>query len=96
MKCWCGAAGTDVDKHGTSSACTRPCSGDGSVTCGGYFAFQLYDNPTPKPTPAPTPAPTTYASFGCFADKKNDRVLTNMMKSNKMTYEVSMSGRHHT
>ncbi|CAM9735968.1 unnamed protein product, partial [Sphacelaria rigidula] len=43
-ECWCGGAGTDFDKHGTSSSCTTACSGDGSVTCGGYYAFQLYDN----------------------------------------------------
>ncbi|CAM9530119.1 unnamed protein product, partial [Sphacelaria rigidula] len=89
--CWCGAAGTDFDKHGTSSSCTVACSGDNSTTCGGYYAFQLYYAPlvpTSAPTPASTPAPTLYGNVGCYRDRKEDRVLTSMLTSVEMTYEV--------
>lgn len=42
--------------------------------------------PTTGPTPAPTPAPTIYpASLGCYTDKRDGRVLSNMLTSDNMT-----------
>ena len=53
-----------------------------------YYSFTFYEQRTPRPTPAPTtPAPTVSypASMGCYMDKKDDRVLTNMLTSPSMT-----------
>lgn len=41
-ECWCGDHHSDIDKYGTSTACTYECSGDSSQTCGGYNAMNIY------------------------------------------------------
>lgn len=53
---------------------------------GGFDALSVYEIDTVEPTPDPTPAPVTvvdpipsgegYATVGCSADDKNDRVRT--------------------
>ena len=43
-RCWCGEAGVEYDRHGAlaTNRCEIPCTGDASLTCGGYDSFQLY------------------------------------------------------
>jgi glucan endo-1,3-alpha-glucosidase len=48
--CFCGDS---IARYGTSTACTMPCSGDSSQTCGGGWANSVYQ--------------TGY--LGCFADQ---------------------------
>ncbi|CAM9602454.1 unnamed protein product, partial [Sphacelaria rigidula] len=90
-ECWCGAAGTEFDKYGTSTSCTVPCAGDSSATCGGSYAFELYITPaapSPAPSTAPTPAPTLYLDLGCFKDLRDSRVFANPLTDDSMTYAV--------
>jgi len=51
-ECFCGSSDvfSDYDKHGVGK-CDLPCEGDSSVTCGGFYAFDLYrfDKPCPEP-----------------------------------------------
>ena len=44
-ECWCGNADADYSQLGQrpDTACSRPCSGDMSQTCGAYFLIQVYD-----------------------------------------------------
>ena len=51
-QCFCG---NSISRYGTSSACTMPCSGDSTQTCGGVWANSVYQ--------------TGY--LGCFADTAN-------------------------
>lgn len=84
-QCWCGASDVDYAINGMGT-CDMACAGDDTETCGGFFAFNLYNVPTAAPTPAPTPAPTLYpVPTGCFRDLRDDRVMTNMMTSSTMT-----------
>lgn len=63
-----------------------PCAGDASAGCGDIFAFELFTVPVPAPTPAPTPGPTLYPeSLGCYKDKREERVFTNMLTDASMT-----------
>ncbi|CAM9652537.1 unnamed protein product, partial [Sphacelaria rigidula] len=91
IQCWCGAAGTTFDVHG-SATCNIPCAGDSSVMCGGLYAFNVYDVPI-APTPAPTtPAPTVEglpSSLGCYRDTMEDRVMVWQSQSSSMTPDVS-------
>ena len=81
LKCWCGDAGIDYDRHGPGK-CDFACSGDSSLACGGYFAFTLYEM---EPAGGPIADPD---SIGCLRDERFDRVLSRMMSSDEMTPAV--------
>ena len=44
-ECWCGDR---IGTHGSSTACTRPCTGQSALRCGGPFANDVY-----RAAPAP-------------------------------------------
>ncbi|CAN0066373.1 unnamed protein product, partial [Sphacelaria rigidula] len=84
-ECWCGGSNVDYTINGEGT-CDYACAGDDSLICGGYYTFTIYRASTEAPTPAPTPRPTLYPEpVGCYTDKKNERVLTNMLTSDAMT-----------
>ncbi|CAM9255575.1 unnamed protein product, partial [Ectocarpus sp. 8 AP-2014] len=74
-ECWCGKAGTDYDRHGAldMSECDYPCTGDASLSCGGYAEFHAYELVSKiQPTPAPSTIvdePTAY--LGCYTDARS-------------------------
>lgn len=78
-RCWCGRAGIEYDTLGTSDVCTKACSGDSSTTCGGYYAFDLYQLDAVE-----QPA----GHLGCYGDSSSDRVFSHKYKSSSMTPEV--------
>eukprot|EP00752_Nemacystus_decipiens_P007837 g7002.t1 len=84
--CWCGGCelledGPDkYDRHGTASCSDYPCSGDASRQCAGFNAFSLYYHGTCDPTED--------HYIGCFGDDRMDRVLEDMMSSDRMTLEA--------
>lgn len=43
-ECWCGPEGEDADygKHGVSTACDQPCTGDSDEMCGGDLEMSVY------------------------------------------------------
>ncbi|CAB1104851.1 unnamed protein product [Ectocarpus sp. CCAP 1310/34] len=65
-------ASTDYDKHGAldMSECDYPCTGDASLSRGGYREFHAYElDAQNQPTPAPSnivDQPTAY--LGCYTD----------------------------
>lgn len=69
--------GDELD-HEEPIACIFKCTGDVAQTCGGYDAISVYCFggvvPAP-PTPAPV-EPSAYTYMGCFADSKDDRLLS--------------------
>lgn len=100
-RCWCGSDGTIFDTYGEGSQfCDLECSGDGDAICGGYSAFSLYktgvlsvhkpDKPEAfslhKPELSELALSTEY--LGCFADDKNDRVLSTVIAARDVTPEV--------
>lgn len=84
-ECWCAGEGADPTVNGAAT-CDYPCSGDGSIVCGGYDAFSLYD--LGKSDLLSPPTDENYV--GCFADDQNDRVLGAKTSSRKMTPEVQL------
>ncbi|CAN0154082.1 unnamed protein product, partial [Ectocarpus sp. 6 AP-2014] len=81
-ECWC--QDTDIDLRHGEATCDYACSGDASISCGGFYAFTLYDlEGANLPTP---PADDNYV--GCFADDLQDRVLGAETSSNSMTSEA--------
>ncbi|CAM9249348.1 unnamed protein product [Ectocarpus sp. 13 AM-2016] len=81
-ECWCQDADIDL-RHGEAT-CDYACSGDASISCGGFDAFTLYDlEGANLPTP---PADDNYV--GCFADDRHDRVLGAKTSSRSMTSEA--------
>ena len=42
-ECWCGPVGANYAKHGNSTACIKPCMGNGAQTCGGGNAMDVYE-----------------------------------------------------
>ncbi|CAM9658590.1 unnamed protein product, partial [Sphacelaria rigidula] len=83
QECWCGTSDVVYAVHGTST-CDMPCTGDASATCGGFYAFNVYNVPK-APTPAPTTPAPTVARLGCFKDMREDRVLKFQTSSSTMT-----------
>lgn len=81
-QCWCAV---DVDLRHGEATCDYPCAGDSEVSCGGFNAFDLFELEGVG-TPAP---PTEHYYVGCFADKKDDRVLDDMISTSVMTLEVN-------
>ncbi|CAM9643375.1 unnamed protein product, partial [Sphacelaria rigidula] len=79
-ECWCSRRGT-LDVVGDDGQCNITCAGDPDTTCGGYYAFDLYQLEWAE-------APTSEEYVGCFADSKHDRVMFNMMVSQNMTETV--------
>lgn len=74
---------TQFERHGVGDdgQCNITCAGDPDTTCGGYYAFDLYQLEWAE-------APTSEEYVGCFADSKHDRVMFNMMVSQNMTETV--------
>ena len=66
-RCWCGDDSTDYAKLGEldMTECSRPCTGDADLFCGGVDAFQIFS----------LPAATSQGHLGCYADKKDDRLF---------------------
>lgn len=67
------------DRHGDGEfgQCDMPCWGDSETTCGGYDAFDLYSLEWAEPS-------NSEEYLGCFADRKADRVLGDMMVADDM------------
>eukprot|EP00903_Cladosiphon_okamuranus_P005740 g5696.t1 len=40
-ECWCGGDDTEYLKHGESTACSLPCTGDEDETCGGWYSMEV-------------------------------------------------------
>ncbi|CAM9931361.1 unnamed protein product [Ectocarpus sp. 4 AP-2014] len=85
-ECWCAI---DVDLRHGEATCDYPCAGDSEVTCGGFDAFDLFELEGDGTPAAPMPAaPMENYYVGCFADKKDDRVLDDMISTSDMTLEL--------
>lgn len=61
------------------------CAGDGSATCGGIDAYDVYALDVPA-------RPTMPGYLGCYADSKDDRVLQFEKMSDDMKPSVSSEG----
>eukprot|EP00904_Undaria_pinnatifida_P003872 jgi/Undpi1/13486/HiC_scaffold_8.g03145.m1 len=97
-ECWCGDDDTDYDVNGVAT-CDFACVGNSDEICGGRNAMSVYFagsgsapvSPVPSPVaPAPEPAPitpdTSGATYlGCYADTKDDRIMTDKVSSSSMT-----------
>ena len=67
-RCWCGRAGTDLDRHGALAVaeCAYPCTGDAASLCGGFDAFQAFEfGALAQPA----------GHLGCFGDSRFGRVF---------------------
>ncbi|CAN0495812.1 unnamed protein product, partial [Laminaria digitata] len=83
-RCWCGLEGEDYSKFGNSADCTMPCSGDATVTCGGYNAFEIFElEVVPQP-------PQPEGHIGCYNDDKEDRLFAYKHKDYGLTSEVGL------
>lgn len=66
-ECWVSKALTPkkVTRYGPSGACNYTCPGNPSITCGGWFANDIYtvapcpSSPASLPTPSPSPSTAT-------------------------------------
>lgn len=69
QECWCGSAGTNVDRLGALSMdeCSFPCTGDSASLCGGYDSFQAFEF-------GALDQPAGY--LGCYADSRGGRVFS--------------------
>lgn len=85
-QCWCGDDNTDYDANGPAT-CDFDCAGNSDEICGGRNAMSVYSSGSgPAPAPVPDTSGPTY--IGCFADTKDDRIMTDKMSSSSMTSEV--------
>ncbi|CAN0079351.1 unnamed protein product, partial [Scytosiphon promiscuus] len=79
-QCFCSEGDDTPSTLGPSTNCDKNCVGDDSQICGGEDAFTAYqfDGEGPAPTP-PSPVPSSggsYTEIDCFADFKDDRVMS--------------------
>ncbi|CAM9586716.1 unnamed protein product, partial [Sphacelaria rigidula] len=80
-QCFCGVNGNSFDRLGESTACTMPCSGDSSETCGGRNAISVYYSDSNS---------NTY--LGCYADEKDNRIMEQVLTDTEgMTIMVCKS-----
>lgn len=70
-------------RHGVGT-CDHWCGGDGSETCGGRDAFDVYAMELPEP-------PLRAGYLDCFKDVKKDRVLARKIVAKDMDPDVSSS-----
>ena len=83
-RCWCGRAGTDLDRHDVLSMeeCAYPCTGDDTSVCGGRNAFQAFEF-------GALAQPEGY--LGCFTDNVPSRVFgTPFVSTGTNTAEVGV------
>lgn len=83
IRCWCGRAGTVLDRHGKLSMaeCATACAGDGASLCGGTDSLQAFEFGALE-----QPA----GHLGCFADNRSRVFDTPYVRSNTNTAEVCM------
>eukprot|EP00903_Cladosiphon_okamuranus_P013409 g12494.t1 len=78
-ECWCSRnPGLNFIRHtvaaeGDTGLCDKDCYGDARETCGGFKAFNLYKIEEPI-------EPDSDEYVGCFADDKEDRVMTHEIR----------------
>eukprot|EP00903_Cladosiphon_okamuranus_P014055 g13064.t1 len=75
QECWCAA---EIDLRHGDGTCDIACTGDSGTTCGGFYAFDLFELESSLEDPY----------LGCFADDKRDRVLGDKMSSGSMSLQV--------
>ncbi|CAM9939120.1 unnamed protein product, partial [Hapterophycus canaliculatus] len=82
VECWCSREGAlDYGRHGEGGICDYRCVGDESETCGGWNAFDLFKLWIPD-----APLTDEYPEYlGCYADNKEDRVMTHKVVAESMT-----------
>jgi hypothetical protein len=69
-----------------ASACSTPCSGNKTETCGAGLHLNLYKNSV-KAGPLVQITAGNYVSQGCYIDSGNPRVLATVTSNNAMTLE---------
>ncbi|CBJ25809.1 conserved unknown protein [Ectocarpus siliculosus] len=70
QECWCGTSGTEYDRLGAleMSECDYPCTGDASLSCGGFDSFHAFElGALDKPE----------GYLGCFVDSQSSRLFSN-------------------
>ncbi|MCJ1459416.1 hypothetical protein MMC28_009794 [Mycoblastus sanguinarius] len=88
-ECFCGdsIAGAST----TESACTYPCTGNKSETCGGSDILSVYMDPTFPPTDDSTIS--DYSPEGCYTEGTNGRAVVyrqNQLSSSNLTTELCL------
>ncbi|CAM9243991.1 unnamed protein product [Pylaiella littoralis] len=73
-ECWCGRAGTNIDKFGAlpDERCSDPCPGNAKEECGGKLSFRAFKFQRAPPRPD---------YLGCFVDEKCDRLFETPVKT---------------
>lgn len=92
-QCFCSVKGDELD-HKESTACNFKCTGDTSQTCGGFDAISVYSFGGGAPAP-PAPAPveaSKYTYMGCFADSKDNRLLSGDETKDTENMSTDVSG----
>jgi len=82
----CGNALASGASLVAASACSTPCPGNKTETCGAGLHLNLYKN-TIKAGPSVQTTAGNYVSQGCYVDSGNPRVLTTVTSNNAMTLE---------
>lgn len=76
-ECYCGSTmvtstSPSSGQVATTGDCSKPCSGDSSIMCGGSYRIGIWSYGGVPPT---TPTPSAWKRLGCFTDNTSSRTL---------------------